>query len=106
VLTGFERFAALDRRTAQIMLDIFADQARSAALIGTRLICLVQADPETRPDPRDGAAATRKSGRTRQSRITRLLDVNVSVDKPHEDVDLVGRVHPYVDVEGWRHEQR
>ena len=52
VLTGFERFAALDRRTAQSMLDIFADRARSGALIGTRLICLVQSnDPRLSFEP-------------------------------------------------------
>lgn len=47
VLTNFERFAAADRPTAQILLDIFADQARAAMLIGNRLICLVQSN-----DPR------------------------------------------------------
>ena len=42
-----DAFAAVDRRTAQIMLNIIADQARSAVLFGTRIICLVQSnDPQ------------------------------------------------------------
>ena len=44
VLGAFDAFAAADRRTAQIMLNIIADQARSAILIGNRIICLVQSD--------------------------------------------------------------
>lgn len=44
VLKSFDRFASNDRRTAQIILDIFADQARSAILVGNRIICLVQTD--------------------------------------------------------------
>lgn len=52
VLTNFERFAASERRTAQLMLDIFADQARAAMLIGNRLICLVQSnDPRIAFEP-------------------------------------------------------
>ena len=52
VLTGFETFAALDRRTAQVMLDIFADRARGASLVGTRLICLIQSnDPRLSFEP-------------------------------------------------------
>jgi RNAse (barnase) inhibitor barstar len=47
VLRAFDAFTAVDRRTAQKMLHIFADQARSAILIGHRIICLVQSD-----DPR------------------------------------------------------
>ena len=47
VLKAFDAFAAADRRTAQIMLNIFADQARSAILFGNRIICLVQTnDPQ------------------------------------------------------------
>ncbi|MBL7498149.1 barstar family protein [Frankia sp. CNm7] len=50
--TNFERFAAADRRTAQILLDIFADRARSAMLLGNRLICLVQSnDPRLTFEP-------------------------------------------------------
>ena len=45
VLRAFDAFTAVDRSTAQNMLDIFAGQARSA--IGHRIICLVQSD-----DPR------------------------------------------------------
>jgi Barstar (barnase inhibitor) len=46
-LRGFDAFASVDRGTAQILLDIFADQARCAILIGNRIICLVQSnDPQ------------------------------------------------------------
>jgi hypothetical protein len=52
VLRSFDTFAAVDRRTAQIMLDIIADQARCAILIGNRIICLVQSnDPQLAFDP-------------------------------------------------------
>jgi RNAse (barnase) inhibitor barstar len=52
VLRAFESFATVDRRTAQIMLDIFASQARSALLIGNRIICLVQSnDPQLAFEP-------------------------------------------------------
>lgn len=44
VLRNFDAFASVDRRSAQGLLDIFASQARSAALIGNRLICLVQSN--------------------------------------------------------------
>lgn len=52
VLRTFDAFAAVDRRTAQVMLDIFADQARRAILIGNRIISLVQSnDPQLTFDP-------------------------------------------------------
>ena len=52
VLRAFDAFATVEPRTAQIMLDIFADQARRAILIGNRIICLVQSnDPELTFDP-------------------------------------------------------
>lgn len=52
VLRAFETFVTLDRRTAQMMLDIFAGQARSALLIGNRIICLVQSnDPQLAFEP-------------------------------------------------------
>lgn len=44
VLTGYDTFAALDRRAAQIILDIVADNARVALLHGHRMACLVQSD--------------------------------------------------------------
>jgi hypothetical protein len=44
VLSAFDAFASVDRQTAQMMLDIFADQARSAILLGNRIICLVQSN--------------------------------------------------------------
>jgi RNAse (barnase) inhibitor barstar len=52
VLRSFDAFVAADRRTAQIVLNIFADQARSAILVGNRLICLVQSNnPQLSFDP-------------------------------------------------------
>jgi RNAse (barnase) inhibitor barstar len=52
VLRAFDAFTAVDRRTAQNMLDIFAGQARCAILIGHRIICLVQSnDPRLAFDP-------------------------------------------------------
>jgi Barstar (barnase inhibitor) len=52
VLTGYDRFAACCPVLAHAILDIFADQARSAALIGHRMMCLVQSDdPDIRFDP-------------------------------------------------------
>ena len=52
VLRAFDAFASVDRRTAQIVLDIFADQARSAILIDNRIICLLQSnDPQLTFEP-------------------------------------------------------
>ena len=42
VVRGYETFAAVDHSAAQTVLDIFADQARSAMLFGNRIICLLQ----------------------------------------------------------------
>jgi Barstar (barnase inhibitor) len=44
VFTGYDRFAAHCPYAAQVVLDLFADQARGAALIGHRMMCLVQSD--------------------------------------------------------------
>jgi hypothetical protein len=44
VFTGYDAFAARCSRAAQVVLDILADQSRSAALFGRRLICLAQSD--------------------------------------------------------------
>lgn len=44
VITGYDKFAAVEPRTAHTVLDIFAGQARSAALFGHRMMCLVQSD--------------------------------------------------------------
>ena len=52
VLRSFDAFARVDRNIAQGMLDIFADQARCAMLIGNRIICLVQSnDPQLSFEP-------------------------------------------------------
>ncbi|MGC0422719.1 barstar family protein [Embleya sp. AB8] len=47
VFTDFDTFAAADPETAQIALDIIADNARRAALFGRRVMCLVHSsDPQ------------------------------------------------------------
>jgi len=52
VFTGYDAFTNRCPRAAQVVLDIVADQARSAALIGHRMCCLVQSnDPTIRFDP-------------------------------------------------------
>ena len=52
VFTGYDAFAGCCRRAAQIVLNIMADQSRSAALFGRRLMCLVQSnDPHIRFEP-------------------------------------------------------
>jgi hypothetical protein len=52
VFTGYDAFAAHCPRAAQIVLDILADQSRSAALFGRRLMCLVQSnDPDIKFAP-------------------------------------------------------
>jgi hypothetical protein len=47
VIIGYDKFSAAKPDVAQAMLDIFAGQARRAALIGHRMMCLLQSD-----DPR------------------------------------------------------
>lgn len=47
VLTGYDAFAARHPEPAHALLDIFADQARTGALFGHRMLCLVQSgDPD------------------------------------------------------------
>jgi RNAse (barnase) inhibitor barstar len=47
VFTNYNAFATHCPNAAQIVLDIMADQSRSAALLGRRLMCLVQSnDPQ------------------------------------------------------------
>jgi hypothetical protein len=49
---GYDSFAARCPRAAQIVLDIMATHSRSAALVGRRLMCLVQSnDPHIRFEP-------------------------------------------------------
>ena len=43
-LTGYDHFARACPRQAQIVLDIMADQARSRAVRGRRMLCLVHSD--------------------------------------------------------------
>jgi hypothetical protein len=43
-LTGYDRFARLCPVAAYTVLDLFAKRARAAALIGHRMVCLVQSD--------------------------------------------------------------
>ncbi|WP_240138049.1 barstar family protein [Streptomyces sp. MUM 178J] len=52
VFTDYDRFATTCPRAAQVVLDIIADQARQAAVLHRRLICLVQSnDPQIRFEP-------------------------------------------------------
>lgn len=52
VLTGYDAFTVHRPRAAQVVLDIMADRSRSAALLGRRLMCLVQSnDPHIRFEP-------------------------------------------------------
>jgi hypothetical protein len=44
---GYDAFARRRPRTAQIVLDILADQARRAMLTGHRMLCLVRSDNPT-----------------------------------------------------------
>ena len=47
VFLGYDAFARAQPQVAQTVLDIVADRARGAVLIGHRLICLVQSDDPT-----------------------------------------------------------
>lgn len=52
VLTGFDGFLTRCPVPANAVLDIFAKQAHGAALIGHRMLCLVQSDdPELEVEP-------------------------------------------------------
>ncbi|MFE2644456.1 barstar family protein [Streptomyces nigra] len=52
VFTDYDRFTTTCPRAAQVVLDIIADQARQAAVLRRRLICLVQSnDPQIRFEP-------------------------------------------------------
>ena len=44
VISGYDKFYAIEPDLAHSLLDIFARQARHAALIGHRMMCLVQTD--------------------------------------------------------------
>ncbi len=44
VLRRYDVFAAFEPRAAHAVLDIFADQARNGALVGHRMMFLVQSD--------------------------------------------------------------
>jgi hypothetical protein len=43
-IIGYDKFAAVEPHIAQTVLDIFAGQARHAALVGHRMLCSVQSD--------------------------------------------------------------
>ncbi|MGI5241576.1 barstar family protein [Dactylosporangium sp. CA-139066] len=52
VFVGYDTFAGHCPRAAQVVLDIMAGHSRGAALIGRRLMCLVQSDdPDLRFEP-------------------------------------------------------
>lgn len=44
VFTGYDAFAASCPQPAQIVLDLLAQHSRAAALLGRRMICLVQSN--------------------------------------------------------------
>jgi len=47
VFTGYDAFAGREPRAARIILDVMANAARQAMLIGHRMLCLVQSnDPK------------------------------------------------------------
>jgi hypothetical protein len=51
-LTDYDTFVARSPRSAQIVLDIIADQARCAAITGHRILCLVHSrDPKITFEP-------------------------------------------------------
>ncbi len=60
VIERYDLFAAHHLRSATILLDIFAREARSAALYGHRMMCLVRIDLSESQFPPLGA--TRASG--------------------------------------------
>ena len=52
VFTGYDAFAARCPRAAQDVLDIMGDHSHRAALLGRRLLCLVQSnDPHILFEP-------------------------------------------------------
>jgi hypothetical protein len=52
IFHNYERFARRSPYASQVVLEIIADQARGGALLGRRLICLVQSDnPEISFEP-------------------------------------------------------
>ncbi|ASW55752.1 barstar family protein [Plantactinospora sp. KBS50] len=52
VFRGYDRFARSCPRAAQLVLDIIAEQSRTALLFGRRVMCLVQSDdPDIRLTP-------------------------------------------------------
>jgi hypothetical protein len=55
VARGFGSFVALDRRSAEALTDIFADQARVGALIGHRMLFLIQTNDPDLQLPKVGA---------------------------------------------------
>ncbi len=63
VLMNYDQFVAADPVQAHKFLDIYAGQARHAALIGHRMSCLVQSnDPQLQLAP-VGAQSVRWNGR-------------------------------------------
>jgi hypothetical protein len=44
VFTGYDAFAAREPRAAQVILDVIADAARRAMLVGHRMLCLAQSN--------------------------------------------------------------
>ncbi|MEV6897637.1 barstar family protein [Amycolatopsis sp. NPDC051372] len=55
VLRHYDKFATAQARASHALLDIYADQARGALLIGHRMMCLVQSDDPRLSFPTVGA---------------------------------------------------
>jgi RNAse (barnase) inhibitor barstar len=67
VMTGYDAFARREPRAAQAILDIIADQARTGALHGHRMLCLVQSDdPHIEFAPVGGTAVPWNPAETRR----------------------------------------
>jgi hypothetical protein len=55
VLAHFDAFVRAEPGTAEALLDIFAGQSRTAALLGHRMLCLIQSDDSRLQLPPVGA---------------------------------------------------
>jgi barstar (barnase inhibitor) len=59
VLSNYDKFLHRNRGLAEAILDVFANSARVAALIGHRMICLAQSNERTIEIPPVGATPSR-----------------------------------------------
>lgn len=52
IMEGFDQFIRRETRAGHHLLDVFAGQARTASLVGNRMLCLVQSDdPDLKLEP-------------------------------------------------------